>query len=62
MARKGINQTTLAEQITMSRASLSDGLRGRRAFDTDELEEIGQVVEVDPIVFLLAGGVVAAAG
>lgn len=53
MTRAGVTQTALASLITMSRASLSDSLNGKRAFDTDELLEIGQALGADPLVFLL---------
>jgi transcriptional regulator with XRE-family HTH domain len=53
LARRQITQTALADQITMSRASLSASLNGLRAFDTDELAEIGAVLGVDPLAFLL---------
>jgi hypothetical protein len=53
IARVGINQTALADQIKMSRASLSASLNGHRAFDTDELAEIGEVLGVNPLSFLM---------
>lgn len=53
MGRNRVTQTALADKITMSRASLSASLNGLRAFDTDELAEIGAALGVDPMTFLL---------
>lgn len=52
MTRAGVSQTALADLIEMSRASLSDSLNGKRAFNTDELDQIGSALGVSPLLFL----------
>lgn len=47
MARRRMNQRTLADAIGLSRAALSPRLAGQQAFDTDQLAKIAEALEVD---------------
>jgi transcriptional regulator with XRE-family HTH domain len=48
IARHGdLTQQQLADAIEMGRVTLSDKLRGRRAFNVDELAKIAAVLDVD---------------
>ena len=52
MARRGVSQTTLAENIGMSQAQVSKRLRGVIAFDINELHTVAAVLDV-PLATLL---------
>lgn len=59
MARAGVNQSALADRITMSRPALSLRLNGKRAFTTDQIFEIASALGVDPFSLMrppLVGG------
>jgi transcriptional regulator with XRE-family HTH domain len=47
MGRADVTQATLAAEIGMSRASLSERLAGQRAFNTDQLAAIAAYLRVD---------------
>lgn len=49
MARAGVNQSGLADRISMSRPALSTRLAGKRAFNTDHVFEIAEALGVEPL-------------
>lgn len=46
MARAGVSQTELARRLDLSQASVSDRLRGRTAFDINELFAVAAALNV----------------
>lgn len=54
MGRHRVTQSALAAKIGMSRAALSERINGNRAFNTDELAAICEVLHLD-FLALFAG-------
>lgn len=48
MARKGVNQTWVAEAIGMKTSSLSRRMKGKTPFTLPELVDIARVLDVEP--------------
>lgn len=55
MGRQQVTQVTLARRIGMSQQSLSERLRGKTPFTTDDLEKVSGALGVHPAVLL--GGI-----
>lgn len=53
MARRGLSQVALAEQLGISQSMLSNRLAGKTVFNIDELTRIAAALDV-PIAALLA--------
>lgn len=53
MARRGVSQTALADQLGITQTGVSTRLRGKVAFNVDELAAVAAVLEV-PVTVLLA--------
>lgn len=53
MARRGVSQTALAEQLGITQTAVSTRLRGKVAFNVDELAAVAAALDV-PIGALLA--------
>lgn len=53
MGRANITQSQLADRITLSPHRLSQRLNGKAPFTLDQLIEIGEALDVDPMSFLL---------
>ena len=51
LTRRHMSRAELARRIRMSRGALTARLRAEHAFDTDELDQIGEVLGVDPWEF-----------
>ena len=56
MARQQITQMTLSAGIGMSQQSLSERLRGKTPFTTDDLERVAGALGVHPAVLLGGSG------
>lgn len=54
MARANVTQQALANSLGVSAGTLSERLAGRRPFTTDELEQVGYALGVDPFSFFSA--------
>lgn len=52
MARRSVNQSTMAVALNMNQSQLSKRLRGTISLNVDELEAIAEYLDVDPVVFL----------
>lgn len=53
MARRGVSQTALAERLGMTQTAVSTRLRGKVAFNVDELAAVAEALEI-PVARLMA--------
>lgn len=56
MHAAGETRLSLSEKSGIPRTTLIRRLNGHSAFTVDELEVIGRVLDVDPVLFLVVGG------